>query len=242
MRVSVAASYGDSGAKWGWRLFASTDPAAVADPAPFAQLDYSQMRSAVQAVRSDCAARGMLYSSFCDQAVRDAKEKFFSDGMSRDLSIWGSILQSPAMAAASVGFATDTATDLYLGGPGVWYVAAATATESRIEWSDVQEIVVPSRSDPPPVPTPTPMRVATPAVQPISTPVLVVTPSASAKTTAACLTTRRAIAANGRKLVRARRAARAGKTRVTRLKAKRSAHRLTVTRKRLIVRRARVCA
>ena len=94
IQATIEPDYIDRGSQWGWRLVASTDAGTVLNPAPFAQLDYSSLNRTLQAIRSDCAARGILYSSFCDSMQRDAKDAFFNAGVDRDFGIARSLFGS----------------------------------------------------------------------------------------------------------------------------------------------------
>lgn len=173
LNVTIAPTYVDRGAKWGWRVIASTALASVIDPYPFAQLDYSVLKSSVDAVRDDCSARGMLGSSFCTQAVEEAKDSFFRDGTSRDLVIWSSLNSISSPLAVAVQDSGSTSQSVYLKAPGIWYLAVATATESQIEWSEPQSVTV----EPFPVPAALPAPSAT-------SPVVVTT--TTARPSAAC--------------------------------------------------------
>ena len=157
VEVQVAASYSDRGSRWGWRAIASTNPAVVADPWPFAQLDYSALRRELNDIRNDYAARGMLYSGFYEAAVRDAKDAFFSSGMSADFS--RAPLAFGSGVAKAVALSSDTSTLLYLDRPGTWYIAVATATEAQVEWSGPVAVTVEAAPQPPP-----PVRPVTPPV------------------------------------------------------------------------------
>lgn len=229
--VTIAPAYSDRGAGWGWRVVASTSLAEVADPYPFAQLDHSAMRAAVSAVRNDCAARGMLNSSFCTQAMAAAKDQFFAQGLSWDFA-QASAINASGTTVVSVRTSDTSQTSVFLGTAGTWYVAAATSTESAVEWSAPITVVVAPR--PVIASTPRPVIVATPVVpaQPVSpgppSPVALPSPARSA----ACLGYKAALRRNvvvlrqGRaKLRRAQTssAKRAAQTRVLRTLATRAA-------------------
>lgn len=234
IEVSIAPTYFDRGVSWGWRVVASTSAAIVANPWPFAQLDYLELRRRLDAVRADHAARGTLSSSFYEQDVRRTKDQFFNEGLLRDFTTRPSTF--------GVGIATITSSSssttapIFLDRPGTWYLAAATATERSIEWSPVSTVIVSAPQTPSP-PPPSPPGTAAPT--PIGTPTT--TPPSTKSSPTACQRAKVLLIKNTIQLRRARQAVKKASARRARIVARAKLKRITRTRSALVALHRRAC-
>lgn len=170
---------GNQASRWGTRIVASTDRALVESPPfGFASLSGRELGERIQDVRSNCNQNGILYSSFCAQAVGQAKRAYFDEGWRRDSSLLSQFWSSSLPVAASVQLPGSTSGTVFLDRPGTWWWAVAAARESNADelvvWSPIRRAVVEPRDEPvfepPPAQPPPPQGGGSPALPSASTP------------------------------------------------------------------------